>query len=473
MSDLEEKTITNELNLKSFPFIKLIAAFLLIIGGILAYIFASTPQTKLFQIGGVDLNLIYGIPPLLSGVILLIYAFITYYEVIIIDKGGHLIIKGRRLETSIKKANIKLVKVRNAGKGFVWFVFFFITFFFVYYGLECGIFFTANHNAGLLEYILIPMLLIWFGGLILVLFPRKLITILTKDRAILQKVNYFRNDQSFATLWDQIFGWPSKEEGEYVKTNRYLYRFSLGIVFLLIFSLSNIIVQKEGIYQPLHDLGIFIPMFLLLFGILMIASSISTGINQNLEVNENHLRLEEKTLISSLTGKNYLWIKAKSKLNIKEILKPSFRSLTTYQYLLIFILFGQAVFLSFKFIWEPAVYLKHLNGWDIFIGIVMLLDLVFYEFEIVTKLDIEINTKFKDTREAIVSNNHMTRIGSKSDSLLQSLKKMFKQYKYNFKKLLNTKFKSRILKVGIIYILAILVITLTFSVMGFVFFLFI
>jgi hypothetical protein len=473
MSNFKEKTISKkELTLRSFPLIKIIASILLILGAILAYFLASIPQTKLFQIGGVDLNLVYSIPPLISGVILLIYAFITYYDVKIHDKGDYLEIESRRSETSLKKEDIKFVKVRNAGKGFVWFVFFFITFYFVYYGLECGIFFTANHNAGLLEYILIPLLLIWLGGALLVLFPRKLITIATKDRAILQKINYFPNDQAFESLWDQIFGWSKKEKGDYVKTNRYLYRLTLGIIFLMIFSISHLIVKRQGINRPLHDLGIFIPIFLLFFGILMVATSISTGNKQYLQIKDNRLKFKEETIISSLTGKNYLWMRANTELDLNKHLKPSFRALTEYEYSLIFILFGQAFFLAFKFIWNPAIYLKFINGWDIFIGILMLVVLFFYEFEIVTKLTAETDAEFRDHREVIISNRNKKK-PSREDKGINGLKTIIINYIAEFKSLFNTDFKSRLMKVVIIYISAIIVITLTFSVIGFVLFLFI
>ncbi|MGV9173898.1 MAG: hypothetical protein ACOC44_06750 [Promethearchaeia archaeon] len=468
-----KKSISEELNLKSFPFVKVIAAVLLIIGAILAYFLASQPETRLFQIGGVNLSLVYGIPPLISGVVLLIYAFSTYYNVTILDKGKSLEIQSRQTETTIHKDDIKQVKVSNAGKGFIWFVFFFINFFFVYYGLECGIFFTANHNAGLLEYILIPLLLIWLAGALLVLFPRKLITILTKDRAILQKVNYIRKNRAFETFWDRIFGWSEKEKGDYVKTNRYLYRLILGVLFLLIFTISNLLVKNEGIHRPLHDLGIFIPVFLLLFAVLMIATSISTGIKQSFQIKDNRLKFEEKTIISSLTGRNYLWAKASAELDPRKHLNLSFRSLTKYEYLLIFVLFGQAFFLASKFIWQPAVYLKYINIWDMIIGILILVALFFYEFEIVTKLNVEIDTQFEETRDVIISRRTIEEGKPRGAGLFDSLKIMFKNYKNNFKSLIHTEFWSRIGKVALVYILAIVVITLTFSFMGFIFFLFI
>ena len=88
----------NIINLKSFPRIKLISSLLFIIGAILASIFSIKPELMIFQIGGMPLILILGIIPLISGIVLLIYIYITYYDVTIAPKESEISIKSKKMK---------------------------------------------------------------------------------------------------------------------------------------------------------------------------------------------------------------------------------------------------------------------------------------------------------------------------------------------------------------------------------------
>jgi len=444
------------INLKSFPLIKVISSLLFIVGAVLAYLIASEPDFKLYQIGGIELNLILGVFPLLTGVVLILYAFITNYSVDLEIKDDILNIKSKKNKISLKKEDIKGVRVRDAGKSWIWFIFIFITYYFLYLGIECALYFSANHNTGLMEFILIPIIMIWAAGLILVLFPRKLIIILTKEKAIIQKVNHLPKNNSFERLFDDVFNQQTSKEVNFIKTNKYLYRLTLGIIFIALLIGTSYLVDIGGIVQPLHDLGVFIPHFLLLFGVLMVSSALSFGIKQNLQINDKIIRIEEKTLITRITGKNLSWIKAKEKVEKDKILKNSFRSLTKFDMMMIFVIFGQAFYLAFKIIWLPQVFVNYINIFDILIGILMLIVLFFYEFEIVSKINVDIDSDFCFPREFI------TPMQSERGSYIS-----------NFKNLLKTDFKKQASKVGIASIAALLIVTLSLRFLGFVFFIFI
>ena len=140
------------LNLKSFPTIKIISACLFIVGAILTYILASSPQTMLFQIGGIPFNLVAGIFTLICGTVLLIYAFLTTYDFTISNKDNQITLNSKKDSITLKLEDIIAIRVRDTGKFAIWFVFVFVNFFFVYYGIECILYFSANHNAGLLQY---------------------------------------------------------------------------------------------------------------------------------------------------------------------------------------------------------------------------------------------------------------------------------------------------------------------------------
>ncbi|MHA1344161.1 MAG: hypothetical protein ACTSQG_09255, partial [Promethearchaeota archaeon] len=392
------------INLKSFPKIKVISSILFVIGAILVYILASKPEYMLFQIGGIPLNLILGIFPLISGLILIIYAFITNYNASITYNNDKITVKGRKNQITIDKDDIKAVRVRDAGKFTIWFVFFFINFYFVYYGIECALYFSANHNAGLLEFIILPMFMIWIGGLLLILFPRKLIIILTRDKAIIQKINYLPRDGSFEQLFNKIFGFEITEDIQFVKSYHFIYRLTLGVIFFSIFIITSMLVNIDGINQPLHDLGIFIPIFLLLFSVLMLSSSIKEGFKQKIFIKENKMRLEEITLINSITGKNFCWIKAKEKIDESKAFSKGFRTLNRYNLMLLFIIFGQAFFLAYKFIWLPTVYLDYIDWRDVLVGTIMLIVLFLYAFEVVIKFEIDIDSDFKFIREILIFN---------------------------------------------------------------------
>ncbi len=463
----------NVINLKSYPLIKLISSLLIILGSIIAFILASQPDMMLMQIGGVQWNLVLCIPPFLSGIILLFYAFvITYYNVKITDLGEQIKIESRRLETTFQKQDIQAVKVRDAGRFFIGFVFMFITFYFEYYGIECGIYWFANHYAGTFEFILIPLLMIWIGSLLLFLFPRKLLIILMKEKAVLQKINHLPKDGSFQRLIDKIMGFTNLNNSDKVRNNRYQYRLVLGIIFILIFTITGLLIEIDGIVQPLHDLGIFIPIFLLLFGVLMISSAISTGISQSFDIKENRIRIEENTLISFLSGNNFYWIKSKEMVRKEDLFKAGFRTLTKFDMMMIFVIFGQAIFLAFKFLWNP-VYYAYLDITDVLIGILMLAVLFFYQFEIVTKLRIEIDSDLRFPREILIASQLSPDFERSNRKGKFSLRDRFSSYFGQFKKLFKSDFKMHIFKIGITYIAAILVISITLSIFNFILFIFI
>jgi hypothetical protein len=461
----------NIINLKSFPFIKLFSSLLIIFGAIIAYILASQPEMMWLQIGGVQWNIILCIPPFLSGLVLLLYTFITHYNVKISDEGEKLLIKSRRLEISFSKQEVQAVKVRDAGKFYIWLVFMFINFYFVYYGIECGVFWFANHYAGSFELILFPLLLIWIGGLILVLFPRKLLIILLKDKAILQKINHLPKDRSVERLMDDVFEFSSPENVNYNKTNQYQHRLILGVISILIFTITSFMVEIDGIVQPLHDLGIFIPIFLLMFGVLMVSSALSTGIKQYAEIKEKSIKIEEKTLLSFFSGNNYNWIRSEENLKKSELSLKSFRTLTKFDYAMIFVIFGQAAFLGFKFV--SPVYLPYFDIFDLLIGLLILVVLFFYQFEIVSKLSLPISSEFKFPREILISDSLVDDPENEKRSTKISIKERITTYFKDFKDLLKSDFKPQIIKIGITYIVSILVLTLSFFMLGFVLFIFI
>lgn len=444
------------INLKSFPLIKLISSLLFIIGAVLAYLIASEPEFMLYQIGGIELNLILGIFPLLAGIVVLVYAFASNSPLNLLLKDDKISIKSRKKEISLLKEEISAVRVRDAGKSKVWFLFLFVTYYFVYLGVECALYFSANHNTGLMELIIIPISMIWIAGLILILFPRKLIIILTKEKAIIQKVNHLPKDESFEILVDDVFNQKAVSQTNFIKSKMYLYRLILGIIFIGLLIITSFLVEIGGIVQPLHDLGIFIPQFLLLFGVLMVSSALSSGMKQALEINNNVLRIEEKTLISRITGKNFSWIKAKEKIEKDKIIKPGFRSLTKFDIMMIFVVFGQGFYLAFKIIWMPLVFINYIDVVDILIGILMLIVLFFYEFEILNKINIEVDSEFSFPRELI------TPIQLERGSYIN-----------NFRNLFKTDFKQQASKVGIASIAVLLIITLSLGYLGFALFIFI
>ena len=159
----------NVINFKSFPIIKLVSSLLIIIGAVLTYLVSTpisgvTPEIFFFQIGGVEHGLVLAVPSLLSGCVLLLYTLkiILRYKFTITQEGENLIFNDRKESYTIQKQDIVVVRVRDAGKSFIWFVFTFMTFLFVYYGFETGLYFSTNHNAGLYEYIIITHVYIDF-----------------------------------------------------------------------------------------------------------------------------------------------------------------------------------------------------------------------------------------------------------------------------------------------------------------------
>ncbi len=464
----------NTINLRSFPKIKVLSSALFIVGAILAHVLSSKPELMLFQIGGIPLNLVFGIFPLLSGVILLIYALITYYSVIISCLGDKISFKSRITEIILKKEEIQAVRVRDADKNYIWFVFLFINFFFVYYGIECSLYFAANHHAGLLEFVLIPMFLIWFAGLMLILFPRKLIAIYTNDKIILQKVNHLPKNNAFEKLFDKIFGFDmSEKKVEHVRSDRFQYRLILGVIFLIIFVVTNLLVEIDDIFQPLHLLGIFIPQFLLIFSVLMVSSSLSAGISQSIEIKKKRLRIEEITLITPISGKNFIWIKSMEDTDKNDMYRKGFRTLTVFDILLTFVMFGQGFLLAFKFIWLPDVYLTYLDGWDIFLGVVILIVLTIYQFEIVTKLNNEFNSEYGFKREIIVHAPDEKQLKAPTKGIINNLKTNINIYLKDFKGLLRSDFKNQFIKISLASLAGLVIITITYSFLGFVFFVFI
>ncbi len=458
----------SNLNLKSFPIIKIVSASLFFGGGILAYILSSKPEFMLFQLGGIPLNLILGIFPLLSGIFLFIYAFLTNNTLSFSMKDDILKIKSRKKEISVKKEDIQAVRVRDAGKFWIWFVFIFVNYFFMYLGVECSLYFSANHNAGLLEFVLIAFLMVWSANVLLIFFPRKIIGIFTKDKIIAQKVNYLPKNESFEKFFDGVFDVGTLDASSTLKTksDQYLYRLVLGLIFLIILILTSILVEIDGIVQPLHDLGIFIPIFMLLFSVLMAASAIQIGREQNIMLADKIVRIEEKTIITPITGKNICWIKPKEKLEANQFYKRGFKKLTKYDLLLIFVIFGQALYLAFKFIWIPSVYLNYLDGRDVIIGILMLCVLFFYQFEILTKIDKNVNPDVMFRRAIIL-------INPENISSVAGLKPKTKSYFKDFKSLLKTDFKKQLVRIAIAYTAALLVITLSITLLGFIIFIYI
>ena len=227
------------------------------------------------------------------------------------------------------------------------------------------------------------------------------------------------------------------------------------------------LVEIDGIVQPLHALGIFIPIFMLLFSVLMISSALSLGIKQNLETNDNKIRIEELTLTSSINGKNFSWIKSKENIELNNSFKKGFRVLTKFDILLLFVIFGEALYLAFKFLWLP-LFLKYLNGWDIIIGFIMLIVLFFYQFEIVNKLKVDIDSDYSLVREILIVNPNKNELTSQGRNAY-TLKNKITTYAKDFKALIKTDFKTQILKIGIAYAAVIVIITLSIMLGGFIF----
>ncbi|MHA1146763.1 MAG: hypothetical protein ACTSR8_00795 [Promethearchaeota archaeon] len=459
--------MTETLNLKSFPLIKVVSASLFIIGAILTYILSGSPKTMLFQFGGIPFNLIAGIFPLLCGIVLLIYAFITTYDVNISNEKDQIKLNSKKNSITLNKEEIIAVRVRDAGKFAVWFVFVFVNFFFVYYGIECVLYFSANHNAGLLKYSFYSLLIVWMGGLMLVLFPRKILIILTKEKAILQKVNYLPKDGLFEKIFDDLFGFDNSAETKKVKTNFMFLRLIIGITAISIFIITSILVEIDGIIQPLHDLGVFIPIFLLLFAVLMISITIHEPRTQLIKSKENRIRIKEYTLITPISGSNYLWLKSRenfqpNKLNLKE-----FRKLKIYGYLLIFVMFGQATFLAFKILWLPFIYLDYFDWIDFLIGIIILILIFLFSFDVRQKLDVKLDSEFNFVREIILIED------SRESNRLVGFKEKIKYYFTEIRVAMKNDQNNHLLKIIITCISALVFLTFIYVVLGFVFFLFI
>lgn len=450
------------INLKSFPIIKLISAILFIIGGILAYLFSSKPEVMLFQIGGIPLGLVIGIPPILCGIVLILYSVITFYNVEVHWMADKLIIKSRKNVAEFNQDDIKAVRVRDAGKFILYFIFVFINFYFVYYGIECSLYFSANHDAGLLEFVLIPMFMVWFANVLLIIFQRKLLIFMGNESAVIQKINHLPKDGSFETLIDSIFGINAeKDSSKILKTNIYQYRLVLGITMLAIFSLTSMLVDIDDIIQPLHDLGIFIPIFLLLFSVMLISSALKEPTKQERVISDDIMKLKESNLIDQINGKNFLWLKSKNSIDNSELARPEFRRLTIYQYALISIIFGGAFYLAFKFIWIPSIYLSYLSIPDILIGILILAVLFFFQFEIRYKLNVNLDSEMKFRKEILVVNKETRELG---------VKNKIKNYFSMFKSLVRSDLKVQLVGVVIAYAVALILITISIYSLGFMLF---
>ena len=465
------------INLKSFPFIKLISSLMIIIGAIFTYILSMpipgfNPEISFFQVGGVQHGLVLGVPSLLSGLVLLLYTFYIYYKFSITDEEDTLSFKARKKTFSINKNDIVVVRVRDAGKSFIWFVFAFITFLFVYYGFETGLYFSANHNSGLYGFIIIPLFIIWLGGVLLVLFPRKLMAIITKDAVLLQKINHLPKDQSFEKLIDTVFGFKDFESN-YNKTTQYKHRLILGVISLLIFIITSILVPKSGLWLPLHDIGIFLPIFLLIFSVLMISSSLSSANKQSIQVDDNLLRLEETSNISKLSGKNFVWFKSSQKVDEKNYVRE-FRTITKYDAVIICILFGGAFFLGFKLLWNIPLFLPYFSWIDLLISLILLLIIFLYQFEVVDKLKVPYEADQQLVKEIIIADSYARITREEPRSLKEKIKLSIKNYKNDFKSSTKTdSFKSHILKVGLIYSISLLLITISFTFFGVILFIFV
>ena len=103
----------------------------------------------------------------------------------------------------------------------------------------------------------------------------------------------------------------------------------------------------------------------------------------------------------------------------------------------------------------------------------MLIVLFFYQFEIITKLNVKINSAFDFKKELIVYNPEENERNLPSKGLINYLKSKGKNYLMDFKGLLSVDFKNQLIRISIAYLAAILLITLTFNTLGFVFFIFI
>ena len=443
---------------------------LFIIGAILAYLLASKPEIYFFQVGGIRHNLILGIFPLIAGIIILIYALVTYYSFSITRKDDSLILKNRRKEISFNINELQAVRVRDAGKVMVWVLFVSVNFYFIYYGLENGLYFVLNHNVGSFEYIFIPILLVWIAGLILILFPRKVIIFLMKDKAIIQKINHLPKDRAFNKLFDEIFDFKETNQAHFTKVTGYSYRLIIGLIFISIFIVSTIIVDVQGIYRPFHDLGFFIPQMIVIFGILMISSSLSQPRKQNLIIKDKTLRIEEISLLTPISGKNLIWIKSPKSLNQEKDIKKSFINLTKFDITISYFIFGGACFLAFKILWNPFLYLPYFDWIDFLIGLIILISLFFYQFEIVTKLDIELNSTLKFRREILLGKNYFNKTNrEKTGSFMSKINNYFT----DFRNISQTDKKRQFAKILITDVAAIFTISISYYTLGIVFFPFI
>ncbi|MGQ4874775.1 MAG: TcpD family membrane protein [Promethearchaeia archaeon] len=468
-------TEEHHLCLKCFHQIKIISAVLFILGGILSYYFASSPETMLFQFGGIPFNLIIGIFPLLCGIFLFIYTALTSgsFDINIDNDVCKFIYK--KSELSLNKNEIKVVIFSDAPKFAIWFVFFFINFYFVYYGIECVLYFSANHNAGLLEFSFYSMMIVWFAGLILLLFPRNLLEIITPNKRILQKISQIPKDGSFERFFNEIFGLSEEQNEKIIRSNRFLYRLILGIIFVTIFILTSMLVIRDEIVQPLHDLGIWIPIILLLSGVMMISSSIKEKRIFKIKNENDNIMINCKALIGALTQDNYIWLN-KNDYQVKENLTEiGFRKLSFYQYLLIMVLFGQAAFLGFKIFWLPFVYADYFDIYDMIIAIIMIIVLFFFSFEIVYKLDFKSGNELKPKKEILLGKvpGNKKLDNNRNQNLFQSIKIGFKRYFNNFKVAVKNDTSRHLLKIFLACIFAIVLITISYVFLGFVIFIFI
>lgn len=460
------------MNLRFFPFVKLFSAILFIIGGILTYIFSIKPEVFLFQIGGVDFGLILGLFPIITGIGLIFYTFLKFYKIELLEEKDSLILKAKQ-EIKIKKDEIVAVRIRDAGKAVQWFIFLFVNFYFVYYGIECALYFSANHNTGFLKYVIFPMFLVWCGGFLLLLFPRKLLKILTNDMAILQKITHIPNDNSFENLVDRIFGFEMPKERTFYRNFDFVYRVILGLLFLIIFLVTSLIVEFDDINQPLHDLGIFIPIFLLFFSVLMFSSALTEGFKRNLKIQGNKLRIEEKQIIHKISGKNYLWVKTEEKIDGNKIFQRGFRNLNIYNLLLVSILFGQGVFLAFKFLFFPNLYIESLNWIDIIIGVSMLLGIFLYSFEVIGKIKIDPPSEYQFNREIQVDENVIDKTNSESRKTLTAIKQNLKNHFKSLPGLIKQNKANHTIKVFIAALGAVITILVNIYLLGFLIFIFI
>ncbi|TFF93145.1 MAG: hypothetical protein EU544_06310 [Promethearchaeota archaeon] len=267
---------------------------------------------------------------------------------------------------------------------------------------------------------------------------------------------------------DKIFGINTIQKEKVLRSNHYLYRLIIGAVALSIFIITSILVEINGILQALHDLGIFIPIFLLLFAVLMISSAIKEPLTQKMNIRNNVVKIKETTLISALSGNNLLWLKAQTPIQEGQQIKKNFRRLSIYQYLLGFVLFGQGIFLALKILWLPLVYIEFFDWWDLLIGLTIILLTFLFSFEIVHTLNVDTESEFDLVREILILQPQREEV-----ERTRGLKQRFLNYINDFKEALRNNQRHHLLKVIISWISAILVISLSYVFAGFVIFIFI